>query len=98
MQDMTPEWIEFSRCILFFGNTGAKKDEQLHMASCVLFIFCRLFYYFQNIIGRAVQTSAHFGKNGKVNAGNLVLAVIIELSPLQAAFLTHKVFTFMFFF
>ena len=70
---MTPEWIEFSRCILFFGNTGAKKDEQLHMASCVLFIFCRLFYYFQNIIGRAVQTSAHFGKNGKVNAGNLVL-------------------------
>ena len=67
------------------------------MASCVLFIFCRLFYYFQNIIGRAVQTSAHFGKNGKVNAGNLVLAVIIELSPLQTAFFTDKVFTFLFF-
>ena len=66
------------------------------MASCVLFIFCRLFYYFQYIIGRTVQTIAYLGKNGKVNAGNLVLAVIIELSPLQAAFFTHKVFTFMF--
>ena len=54
--------------------------------------------YSKVIDEHAVQTSAHFGKNGKVNAGNLVLAVIIELSPLQAAFFTHKVFTFMFFF
>ena len=67
------------------------------MASCVLFIFCRLFYYFQYIIGRTVQTIAYLGKNGKVNAGYLVLAVIIELSPLQTAFFTDKVFTFLFF-
>ena len=67
------------------------------MAPCGLFIFCRLFYYFQNIIGSALQTFTQLGQNGKVDAGYLILAVVIKLGPLQIAFFTYMVFTFVLF-
>lgn len=47
--------------------------------------------HFQDIIGRAIKKFTQSGKDSKVNPRYLVLAIIIELCPLQLAGFTDLI-------